>query len=88
LKPEKIILFGSYARGEDDDHGTMDFLIIAKTKLKFFERIKKVLEACSGGFPSVEPLVYTPQEFDRLLKQGEGFLEDAVEEGIIIYEHK
>ena len=85
---EKIILFGSFARGEVENVGTMDLLIIADTELSFFERIKKTLIACKGGFPSIEPLLYTRKEFDDLLEQGEGFLEDVIEEGIVVYEKK
>jgi predicted nucleotidyltransferase len=85
FKPEKIILFGRFARNEIAENKTMDLMIITKTKLKFFDRIKKALETCSGGKPSIEPLVYTPREFDLLLSQGEGFMEDALEEGIVLY---
>ena len=83
--PEKVILFGSFARCEIKEAGTLDFMVIAKTKLKFFNRIKKALLACKGGFPSIEPLVYTPEELSILLDQGEGFVEDALEEGITLY---
>ncbi len=86
FSPEKIILFGSFARGESGSGSTIDLLIIAETDLKFFERIKKAMIACSGGFPSIEPIVYTPTEFASLLEQGEGFLEEALEEGRVIYE--
>jgi len=86
FNPDKIILFGSFARGEVQERGTLDLLIITRTKLTFFERIKKALLACKGGFPSIEPIVYTPKEFDLLLSQGEGFLEDALEEGIVLYD--
>jgi predicted nucleotidyltransferase len=82
---EKIILFGSYARGEVKDFSTIDLLVIADTKLKFFDRIKKALDKCKGGPPSIEPIMYTPSEFCNLLKQGEGFIEDALEEGIVLY---
>jgi predicted nucleotidyltransferase len=86
FKPEKIILFGSYARGETVNSNTLDLMIIADTDLRFFDRIKKALKSCSGGEPAIEPLVYTPKEFDHLLSQGEGFLEDALEEGIVVYD--
>jgi hypothetical protein len=88
FKPEKIILFGSFARGEGKETSTMDLIIITKTKLSFFERIKKTLLCCKGGVPAIEPLIYTPKEFDLLLGQGEGFLEDAIEEGVLLYEKK
>lgn len=86
FNPEKIILFGSYARGEANDDRTLDLMIIARTNDRFFDRIKRALLACKGGQPSIEPIVYTPNEFDLLLSQGEGFLEDALEEGIVLYD--
>lgn len=86
--PEKVILFGSFARGEAKEGSTLDFMIITTTKLRFFDRIKKALLACKGGFPSIEPLVYTPKEIQLLLDQGEGFLEDAMEEGVVLYQKR
>jgi predicted nucleotidyltransferase len=85
FKPQKVILFGSFARGEMKEGSTLDFMIIANTKLSFFNRIKKALLACTGGSPPIEPLIYTPEEIELLLNQGEGFMEDAMEEGIVLY---
>lgn len=84
---ERIILFGSFARNKIRNRDrTMDLLIVANTELQFFERIKKVKDLISGGEPIIEPLVYTPAEFDELLNdEGEGFLETAIEEGVVIY---
>lgn len=82
---KKVILFGSFARGEERD-STIDLIIIAETKLRFFERIKKVLEIVHDDDLPIEPLVYTPNEFEMLKKSGEGFIEDAIEEGIIVYD--
>ena len=86
LDVRKLIVFGSYARGKATMDSTIDLLVIAETELNFFDRIKRVLDLCSGGVPSVEPIVYTPEEFAELLKHGEGFLEDAIEEGVVIYQ--
>jgi predicted nucleotidyltransferase len=33
--PEKIILFGSSARGEEDEHSDIDLVIIKKTRDRF-----------------------------------------------------
>lgn len=88
FNPEKIILFGSFARGEGKRSSTMDLIIVTKTKLTFFERIKETLLCCKGGVPAIEPLIYTPKEFNLLLSQGEGFLEDAIEEGVVLFEKK
>ena len=84
--PERIILFGSCARGEPKIITTIDLMVIAESKERFIERIRRALEICKGGPPSFEVIVYTPKEFDHLWQQGEGFLEDALEEGVVLYD--
>jgi len=88
FQPERIILFGRFAReGDRPVAGTMDILVIAKTDIPFVERITKAREATRGGKIIIEPLIYTPEEFALMTQEeGEGFLESALEEGKIIYE--
>lgn len=88
FNPEKIIMFGSYAREEKiNEMTTIDLLIIAKTDLDFISRIKAAREATRGAQPSIEPLIYTPDEYKAMREvEGEGFLESAIDEGIIVYE--
>lgn len=84
FNPQKIILFGSYARGDFREDSTIDVFIIADTEARFVDRIRGAIEV-TGGYPPVEPIVYTPEEFDLMLKQGEGFIESALREGIVLY---
>jgi HEPN domain-containing protein/predicted nucleotidyltransferase len=84
LKPEKIILFGGYAKGKKR-LSTLDLIVIADTQLAFLDRIKLIRENTKGGFPTVSPLIYTPHEFDLMIQGGEGFLENAIEEGRVLY---
>ena len=90
FSPEKIILFGRFAREADKPiSGTMDILVIDKTDTPFIERITQARLATRGNKIIIEPLIYTPEEFDLMTKEeGEGFLESALEEGKIIYEKK
>jgi HEPN domain-containing protein len=85
--PEKIILFGRYAREQGKPlTGTIDMLIIANTELPFIDRIMKARNATGGVEPIIEPLVYTPEEFKVLTEdEKEGFLQNALEEGKVIY---
>lgn len=87
---EKIILFGKYARLcrlPKVLPSEIDILVIAKTDLKFTQRIRDLRENCDT-YPPLNPLIYTPEEIKEMLEKGEGFLEDALEEGIVIYEKK
>ena len=83
---EKILLFGGFARGEfDEEYSEMDIMVVANTEKRFLERIREVRELCAG-YPHIDPIMYTPNEYRALLKEGEGFLEEATEEGIVIYQ--
>lgn len=88
LKAQKIILYGGFAREATRPRtSTMDILVVAETQLPFIERIQHVREITRGGSPIVEPLVYTPDEFNQLLnEEGEGYLESAIEEGRVLWE--
>jgi uncharacterized protein len=85
--PQKIILFGSWARGEADDESDLDLIIIKETPARFLDRLNDVYTLLSD-FGAMDVLVYTPQEVAQMLAEGNTFLEDALAEGIVLYEEK
>lgn len=84
-RPKKIIVFGSYARGDVHQGSDLDLVIIKNTNEKFLRRMDRVLDLCDGEI-AVEPLIYTEAEFKKMLKEGNDFLETVVSEGKVIYE--
>lgn len=88
LDVHNIILFGSFAREQGRPRTTtMDIIVVAETDMDFIDRIAYVRELTKGSEPIIEPLVYTPKEFDYMLnEEGEGFLESAIGEGKTIWE--
>lgn len=85
-RPQQIILFGSFARGDYHALSDVDLLIIKDTDVPFFERIGPVLALCEEATGlSVEPLVYTPAELARIRNAGNSFVEQALTEGIVVY---
>jgi predicted nucleotidyltransferase len=85
-RPKKIIMFGSYARGDIHQGSDLDLVIIKNTKRKFLRRMDDVLDLCDGEI-AVEPLIYTEAEFRKMLEQGNDFLETVVSEGKVVYEN-
>lgn len=83
--PEKVILFGSFARGDYNAGSDLDLLIIKDTKQPFIERSADVWRVCHSTL-SIEPLVYTPGELERMIRQGNPFILRALAEGVVIYE--
>lgn len=84
--PEKIYLFGSWARGEGDDLSDVDLVVIKKTKTPFLLRLREAVKFLPVKIGVIDILVYTPEEFDRMSKQGNAFAEMILEEGQLIYD--
>ncbi|GAG01048.1 unnamed protein product, partial [marine sediment metagenome] len=40
LNPVKIILFGSWCRGEEDKYSDVDIIVIYETKKRFLDRLE------------------------------------------------
>jgi hypothetical protein len=78
---EKAILFGSRARGDYLLDSDVDIIIVSKDfgKLKFKERMSEAITEWNE-YIDIEPLCYTPEEFERKKKQL-GIVHQAVKEG-------
>lgn len=84
-KPEKIILFGSAARGEKHQDSDADFLIIKKeTPLYGADRIRELSRLIHRNIPT-DFIIYRPEEFDKRLEMGDPFLKSILKEGKILY---
>lgn len=86
-KPEKIILFGSCARGNPTESSDIDLLIVKQTKKNRLERTKEVFLFVDHTLP-FEPIILTPQEVKSRYQANDYFLQDALKEGEVIYDSK
>jgi predicted nucleotidyltransferase len=87
-EPEKIILYGSAARDQLTEDSDIDLLIIKKSDKSFLERIRDVLDLLPPiGIP-VEPIVLTPEEFDKMVAEERLYAEMILKEGKILYEKR
>lgn len=81
---QRIILFGSYAKGEATENSDVDLFIIAPVKERFFERgatVRRVVRDLYRGIP-LSPIVLSPAEVEERLKRGDQFVGQILEEGI------
>jgi len=86
--PEKVIIFGSYVRGEMDECSDLDFVVIKKTKRRFIERLIEVAKLIPNDLGKVDVFVYTPEEFKKMREGKNPFIGQVLKEGKLLYEKK
>jgi len=86
-RPEKIILFGSYAYGKPNADSDLDLLIIKKSSERFIDRWVNVRRIVSDPKRSIsfEPIVLTPDEVKERLAIGDQFIKEIITRGEILY---
>jgi uncharacterized protein len=82
--PERIILFGSRARGDADEYSDYDVVVIKKTDRPFVERLQEMVPYLVQFDRAAEILVYTPEEFEAMREFGLGWV--IHQDGVTLYE--
>lgn len=85
-QPSRIILFGSYARGDADEDSDVDLMVIKpKVADKYAEMVR--LHATVGHIGTgVDVLVYSEREYRRRSQVPGTVLYWALKEGRVLYE--
>lgn len=86
LRPEKIILFGSYAYGAPTVDSDLDLLVIFSTELQGADRFLKVSNLLRPRPVPMDILVRTPAEIQMALTAGDPFLTEILTKGRLLYE--
>ena len=84
LKPERIILFGSFARGDFNEGSDVDLIVVCSWEQDFLDRIKVLLDLNRFGLP-LEPVGYTEEELEKMLAEGNRFITEVLTTGKVIY---
>jgi uncharacterized protein len=81
---QKAIVFGSRARGDHRPSSDLDILLVSPDfkALAFIDRPAEVLRYWDGKF-DLEPLCYTPEEYERL-RGMMGIVTVADREGVVL----
>ncbi len=85
FKPQKIILFGSYARGNPRPESDVDMLVVMNTPLKEVQQAIQICQQIQCRF-GLDLIVHTPKYLEKRLKMGDWFLRDVLKEGKVLYE--
>lgn len=75
---QEIYLHGSFASGKIHEGSDMDLVIVGDFKERFLDRIGRILDLTD--LP-IEPLVYTPEEFDKMRQAANPFIATVLATG-------
>jgi len=85
FKPEKIILFGSYAKGKSKKESDIDLFIIVDSNRPIWQISTEISLALDHTFP-LDIIIKTKDEVNKRLSLGDFFIEDVVKNGKVLYE--
>lgn len=84
--PEKIILFGSHARGTAGPDSDVDLLVVMRVAGSRREKATEIDRALSDRDVSLDLIVITPEQFERDRNLIGTIVRPAIREGQLLYE--
>lgn len=90
LRPTKIVLFGSRARGDHRADSDLDLLVIMDSPLRRERRAAEVYNALIGAHldTDIQAVVYTPEEIEQWKDVPAALVTTALREGKVLYEQE
>lgn len=86
FKPNKIILFGSFAYGEPTEDSDVDLLVVMPCPNHVTQAIR-IRTALAAPFP-MDLIVRSPQRLRQRIKENCWFLREITEQGIVLYDKR
>jgi len=87
-KINSLILYGSAARGEAGEESDIDILVITRDDdRRVYDQISEIrtdVDLKNGTLTSL--VAFSRAEVEKYLKLGSPFIEDVIEEGVILYD--
>lgn len=84
---EKVILFGSFARGEQADESDLDLVVVKRTDLPFWKRVIEIRKLLRPRV-AVDVLVYTPEEIEQMANERPFVRDEILGRGRVVYERR
>ena len=85
FSPDRIVLFGSYARGTAVPDSDVDLLVILPFEGKGFWKSIEIINRVNVPF-SLDLMAYRPDAVARRYAEGDPLIRDAMDHGRVLYE--
>lgn len=88
IRPEKIVLFGSYASGRATPYSDVDLLVILESDLRRDKRQEAISQVLRPRYFPVDILAYTPSEVASCTTVRGSFIAYILRTGKVLYERE
>lgn len=85
-EPEKVVIFGSRARGDHRRDSDIDVLIIGESSQPRHVRSRPLYRAMASLPVEVDIMMYTPREAEEWSGVRQALVTRAAREGLLVYE--
>ena len=85
FKPRRIVLFGSYARGDATPDSDVDLLVILSFGGSAFRKSVEIVTRANPDFP-VDLLARRPVDTQRRYAEGDPLIREALDHGVVLYD--
>ena len=85
FRPERVILFGSYAEGTASEDSDVDLLVVLPFKGRPLEKSLEILNRLDVRFPC-DLIARRPEDLARRYREGDPLVREALDRGKVLYE--
>jgi len=86
--PERILLFGSYAKGTQHANSDIDLLIITTVEENQLVQMRRARQLAADCFPKVDVVFATTDDVANAATAKSPFLMSILEKGIVVYQER
>ena len=84
--PERIMVFGSFAKGTNHTGSDIDLLIVTNIMGENSRYLRKARQLALNCFPKVDVIFATPEDIEKATEMKNPFLLSIIGSGISIYQ--
>ena len=85
FRPDRIVLFGSYAYGRPTFDSDVDLLVVMRTNMDEIAQEIHIMQSVDHPFP-MDLVVRTPESIRRHIQWGDCFIQEIMSRGKVLYE--
>jgi predicted nucleotidyltransferase len=85
FRPQKVILFGSYAYGKPTFDSDIDLMVVMPYDGNELEKMVEVRGQLDSAMP-VDVFVKTPKQIEERIALGDFFIAEIIDKGKVLYE--